>query len=206
MVRLSLRLTIGAMSALTVTVVAAVTLALALTSSFSALDAIGTSHAHALVSRASTAADQLFLKMVNPAHSVLEMAAGRRWPWPSDDPATLDTWTWTMKQSYVRVRPYSILSMFFADGTAIITRTSLTNASQYESLVSVPSPYSTTYPNQTAVWNNATAFDGSTHELLSVGPSSFPFIWLRDTPTWSSLIQYVPGSGSTRTRPSSSCR
>ncbi len=86
---LSLRGVISALSAMSVAVVAAITLSICLTSSLSALRGIGQTHAGALLANANQLTEALFAKPGAVCEALQNVTKGDVWPYPSDNATVL---------------------------------------------------------------------------------------------------------------------
>jgi hypothetical protein len=119
---LSLRLVIALIAIISVAIVAGVTLALALTSSFAALRDLGREHVQALADNAEAATTGLFYIGIEAGTQFANMSKTRDWPWPSESNLTMATFdalavAATIKNAAV----IPSLQVYFADNSRIST-------------------------------------------------------------------------------------
>jgi hypothetical protein len=162
---LSLRVTIGALGALSVVIVAVVTLTIALTSSLSALRSVGEKHAAALLSNADSETAALFRSGTDAIESLVNVSLSRKWNWPSDDSNVYASYDALHHSVLLRAPDLSAVTTYFADNTRIAYARKSENADWANNFVA--SPYSRDAPNQT-VLNDVRWFDVITHAPLPV--------------------------------------
>jgi class 3 adenylate cyclase len=162
---LSLRVTIGALGALSVVIVAVVTLTIALTSSLSALRSVGEKHAAALLSNADSETAALFRSGTDAIESLVNVSLSRKWNWPSDDSNVYASYDALHHSVLLRAPDLSAVTTYFADNTRIAYARKSENADWANNFVA--SPYSREAPNQT-VLNDVRWFDVITHAPLPV--------------------------------------
>jgi class 3 adenylate cyclase len=115
---LSLRTIIASLTALSVAVVAALTLSLTLTSSLAALRDIGVAHASVLLDGAVLKTGGLFDTPLMMTEALQNTTAKYAWPWPSDDPTTFDRLRWVHETLYFSSKmTASALMTYYADNS-----------------------------------------------------------------------------------------
>jgi hypothetical protein len=178
---LSLRLTIGAIGALSVITVAVVTLSITLTSSFDALRGVGTKHAEALLSRAESDTAALLHLGTDLADRLVNTSATSAWGWPSDDPRTYVAFDSIIGSQILSLPPSSSTTVYFADNTRIAW--SYTDAnSTYKTANFVASSYTRDFPNQTMSMDERW-YDRNTHAPVPVQSNSTTHR-VRDVALW----------------------
>jgi hypothetical protein len=162
----SLRLTIGALSAVAVAIVGCATLGITLSSSFSSIREVGQRHVDALLAKADEEVTGLFAQASDPVTEVLNLVAGEAWPHPSDDPTTYEVWNAVLKGTYVRApKQIGAVYFFFADNTRIALVRDPAVPSVYAMSNTRSSSVSRDYPNQ-RLTADVRAYDAMTHARL----------------------------------------
>uniref|UniRef100_A0A7S1PPU8 Guanylate cyclase domain-containing protein n=1 Tax=Neobodo designis TaxID=312471 RepID=A0A7S1PPU8_NEODS len=118
---LSLRLVISAVAALSVAVVAAITLGLTLTSSLDALRTVGQGQAKSLLNSALVQSEQFLAIPQDTAETLQNLTRSEDWPWPSDDRQALEFMRNTTFSLFINSRwRLNSIVLYFADNTQMI--------------------------------------------------------------------------------------
>jgi hypothetical protein len=119
---LSLRVTISAVAALCVAVVAAITLSITLTSSLAALRDVGSGQAAALLESAQLSSESLFASPLEAVQTMQNLSKSDRKPWPANNATARREWALMATTLYVESRfQLTSLVTYFRDNTFAIS-------------------------------------------------------------------------------------
>jgi class 3 adenylate cyclase len=115
---LSLRLVISAWMAVSLVLIASVTLAITLTSSLKALHDIGSAHSMALLDQATADTADLFGAAADQTDLLRNISRSQVWQYPSDDTRTADQWAALTRAAYISGQgAFNSMRTSFSDGT-----------------------------------------------------------------------------------------
>jgi class 3 adenylate cyclase len=187
---LSLRFTISALSALSVLLVASVTLTITLTSSFNALQTVGLKHTTALLRQADADSEALFRRGTDFMSELVNASTYRQWPWPSEDNTTFIAFDTLMHTQILVLRDISNAIVFFADNTRVAYADDLVQPI-YMSRQLLASNYTRDFPNQTITTDLRWYTDDGAR--IAANETILPQR-IRDTPQWALFDIMTNGS------------